>query len=63
MELHEQHQLAIEICAELVPVLSCEKLDFVAYNMGVKRSEFYPTTLQESGEALEVIDWNEKKAA
>lgn len=62
MELHEQHEYAAMICAKLVDsVLTCEELDFVAYQMGVKRSEFYPE--QERKEALEVIDWNERKAA
>ena len=49
------------ICAKLVPVLTCEELDFVAYQMGVKRSEFYPE--QEQQEAVEIIDWNKEKAA
>ena len=60
MELHEQHEYAAMICAKLVDsVLTCEELDFVAYQMGVKRSEFYPT--QEQTEIVEVINW--EKAA
>ena len=60
MELHEQHEYAAIICAKLVDsVLTCEELDFVAYQMGVKRSEFYPT--QEQTEIVEVITW--EKAA
>ena len=54
MELHEQHEYAAMICAKLVDsVLTCEELDFVAYQMGVKRSEFYQT--QEQTEIVEVI--------
>ena len=55
MELHEQHEFAAMICAKLVPVLTCEELDFVAYQIGVKRSEFYPE--QEQTEIVEVINW------
>ena len=62
MELNEQHEYAAMICAKLVDsVLTCEELDFVAYQMGVKRSEFYPA--QEQTEAVEIIDWNKEKAA
>ena len=60
MELNEQHEFAAMICAKLVDsVLTCDELDFVAYQMGVKRSEFYPT--QEQTEIVEVINW--EKAA
>lgn len=60
MELHEQHQMLVETLAELVPVLSCEKLDLLAYHCGVKREEFYPTQKEEA-EVVEVIEW--EKAA
>ena len=60
MEPHEQHQMLVETLAELVPVLSCEKLDLLAYHCGVKTYEFYPTP-KEEGEVLEVIEW--EKAA
>ena len=57
MELHEQHEFAAMICAKLVDsVLTSDELDFVAYQMGVKRSEFYPT--QEQTEIVEVITWD-----
>ena len=56
MQLHEQHEFAVMICAKLVDsVLTCEELDFVAYQMGVKRSEFYHE--QEQQEIVEVINW------
>ena len=58
MEPHEQHQMLVETLAELVPVLSCDQLDLLAYHCGVKREEFYPTQKEES-EVVEVIEWDE----
>ena len=68
MELHEQHEFAKEICAKLIPIITCDELAFVCYNMGVKLSEIYPMTEKEaktyeSSEILEFIDWNERRAA
>ena len=48
MELHEQHEMLCEILAKLVPVLSCDELEFLAHCCGERVDNFYPQPTNES---------------
>lgn len=54
MSNEEQSEFLDEILCELVPVLSVEKLEFLAHCCGKKVADFYGA---KEAEVLEVIDW------
>lgn len=58
MSHEEQHQMLCEALSKCVEILSCEELSLIAHHCGVKIGEFYG-----EAEVLEVIEWNERKAA
>lgn len=41
MELHEQHEMLVEILTKLVDVLDCDELSLLANSCGIQVSEFY----------------------
>lgn len=60
MSNEEQHEYLCSILAKLVPCdeITSDELADLASALGIKISEFYGET-----EVLEVIEWNERKAA